>query len=406
MKTKFLLAALAASASLLVACDSTSSISPGSGTLRASLTDAPACGYDHVYVTVTQTSINTKTDGSGDWVDINLPTPRKIDLLNLTNGALETLGQTPLAAGSYQQLRLVLLPNVTGATTLNNSVVPTGQTDEIALKTPSAAQTGIKVNTRTPFTVAAGTLVDVVLDFNACKSVVTTGRGNPSNPSAATGYLLKPVVTATPQIVSGAIDGYVDLPNASVVSNSVTTPGALVYAEHDGRIVRGTVADETGHFLLSPLEQSSAVGSYDIVIVNTDRTTDIITAVPVTAQATTTLSTSAVPFTLLPSTTGAVSGTVNVAANATLDAVQTVNGLDYVIANTNADSSTGLYGFTLPVEPPQIAPYSSTLPIVLAAAPTGGAYTIRATSEAGNVATAAVTVTTGSTTTIDFPGLQ
>src|SRR3546814_6108343 len=75
--------------------------------------------------------------------------------------------------GTYQQVRLILAPNVDGAATLNNSVVPSGQTTEVALKTPSAVQTGIKVNTRAPFTVEPGTLVDLVLDFNACKSVVT-----------------------------------------------------------------------------------------------------------------------------------------------------------------------------------------------------------------------------------------
>src|SRR3546814_10452921 len=82
---------------------------------------------------------------------------------------------------------MILAPNGDGAATLNNSVVPSGQTTEVALKTPSAVQTGIKVNTRAPFTVEPGTLVDLVLDFNACKSVVTTGKGN-GNPHAS-GYL-------------------------------------------------------------------------------------------------------------------------------------------------------------------------------------------------------------------------
>ena len=81
------------------------------GTVKVSLTDAPACGYDHVYVTVSKVSVNTQTDGSGSWVDTDLAAPKKIDLLNLTNGALESLGEAPLAAGNYPQVRLILAPN-------------------------------------------------------------------------------------------------------------------------------------------------------------------------------------------------------------------------------------------------------------------------------------------------------
>src|SRR3546814_20715541 len=78
-----------------------------------------------------------------------------------------------------------------------------------------------KVNTRAPFTVEPGTLVDLVLDFNACKSVVTTGKGN-GNPHAS-GYLLKPVVTAAVQVVSGSIDGYVASAHGETLSPAVGT---------------------------------------------------------------------------------------------------------------------------------------------------------------------------------------
>ena len=374
------------------------------GTVKVSLTDAPACGYDHVYVTVSKVSVNTQTDGSGSWVDTDLAAPKKIDLLNLTNGALESLGEAPLAAGNYQQVRLILAPNVDGAATLNNSVVPSGSSTEVELKTPSAVQTGIKINTRAPFSVDTGELVDLVLDFNACKSVVTTGKGK-NNPHAS-GYLLKPVVTAAVQVVSGAIDGYV----ANVDGQTVTpVAGSTVYAEQDGVIVRGTVTDADGHFVLSPLEHSSAVGNYDVVIVDAASATDIVTGIPVTAEETTALSTADAPLALVPRLVdaGTVSGTVNVDAAAALDALQTINGLDYTIATTNADSSTGFYSFSLSVDAPQVGPYSATLPLALApVAVAAGQYRIDATSAAGNSASADAVVTPGGTTTVDFAELQ
>lgn len=405
MKTQPLIMILGISVAMLAACGGGGGggSSPGTGMVQASLTDAPACGYDHVFVTVASYGINSKVDGSGTWTDFTLPTPQKIDLLSLTNGALESLGQTALPAGTYQQLRLVLVANTGNSAPFNNSVVPSGQSTEVALKTPSAAQSGLKVHTRAPFTVQPGTLVDLVLDFNACKSIVTTGRAKGGNPNSATGYLLKPVITATPEVVSGAIDGYVDPADGS----TATAAGALVYAEQNGAIVRGTVADSTGHFVLSPLEQSSGAGNYDVVIVNAGKTTDIVQAVPVTAQQTTALSTVAVPFTLVASASGIVSGTVNAAAGASLEAAQTINGLPEAVAETNADSSTGAYDFALPVAAPLVAPYSATLPITLAPATSAAAhYTITATSAAGNTAQASATVTAGGTTTVDFANLQ
>src|SRR5512133_2557539 len=100
---------------------------PGTGTLGVSLTDAPACGYDKVFVTVTNVRVHqssTASDTDAGWTDLPGNFPLKIDLLSLNNGALKALGEAPLAAGHYTQLRLVLDPNT--AVGFANSVVPTG----------------------------------------------------------------------------------------------------------------------------------------------------------------------------------------------------------------------------------------------------------------------------------------
>jgi hypothetical protein len=87
---------------------------PVPGTLGVSLTDAPACGYDAVNVTVNKVRVHQSAsapDTAAGWTDITLNPPRKINLLSLNNGVLDSLGETPLAAGQYTQLRLVLDPN-------------------------------------------------------------------------------------------------------------------------------------------------------------------------------------------------------------------------------------------------------------------------------------------------------
>ena len=81
----------------------------GSGTLRVLMTDAPACGFNNVFVTVEKVRVHSDTNADTNapgWADITLNPAQRIDLLSLTNGVLATLGQAVLPAGTYQQIRL------------------------------------------------------------------------------------------------------------------------------------------------------------------------------------------------------------------------------------------------------------------------------------------------------------
>lgn len=378
----FLSPLVLASVLALSGCNSSSS-GGGTGTLNVALTDTPACGFDHVYVTVDRVRVNASAVAGANaagWHEVVLEVPQKIDLLALTNGVLTELGQTGLPAGHYQQVRLVLLPNTDGA--LNNSVVPAGGSEE-ALATPSAAQSGYKVVG--DFKVAADRVVDLVLDFDACRSVVPKANG---------GYALKPVVTATVQTVSGGIAGHVDPADA----------GAVVYAEQDGRIVKGTVADDNGYFLLSPVLHSSSNGAYDIVLARAGDTTTIVRGVPVLANAVTTLSTAAQPFLLAPSPAHSVSGTVAPASTeAWVEALQASSGGNYVIAGTNAALDTGSYVLTLPTAAPLVGDFTGVLPVTLVADTTvAGRYAIRATTAQGATQSRTVDLQALDATGVDF----
>lgn len=339
--------------------------SPRNGTLNVSMTDAPSCGYDNVYVTVDQVRVHKSAgadEGDGGWREINLSSPQKVDLLSLSNGVLFTLGQTPLPSGRYEQIRLHLVANA--GSTLSNSIVPTGGTEE-ALSTPSASQSGYKVVGS--FDVKPDTLVDVVLDFDACRSIVQKGDGS---------YALKPVVKAIATLVSGSITGYVDIAQA----------GASVYAQQAGVVVKGTVADSTGKFVLSPVIQSSTNGNYDVVIAQESFASGVVRSVPVVASttATTTVSTSASPFILPSAIMNTVSGVVSPAsAFAGLEALQLSNGVTFSVGFTNANLDTGAYLLNLSAAAPLVGTFSS-LPIALVPdAAVAGQYTIRATSSTG-----------------------
>ena len=362
---------------------------PGQGTLKVSLTDGPACGFDHVYVTVDRARVHTSAtaaDTDTGWSEVVLnPGPQKIDLLTLTNGVLYTLGQTALPPGTYQQIRLVLAAN--SGNTLANSVVPTGGTEQ-PLDTPSGQQSGLKVNG--DFTVQANTLADIVLDFDACKSIVKRGNGT---------YGLKPVITAIPVTVAGQITGMV-----------TAAPGAQIYAERNGTVVKATVADANGNFTLSPIEQVTSTDTVDIVIVPTAANglaTGVIRGVPVVSGQVFSIGTVALP----PSSYRRVSGAISpINADVTVSAMQTIGGNSYEIASTSATTISGSYGYSLYVDTPALpaaAPvfgdYRTMLPIPLSF-DTGatGQYTIGATLAGGATVARQVNVAAGDIINIDF----
>ncbi|HEY8977646.1 MAG TPA: DUF4382 domain-containing protein [Burkholderiaceae bacterium] len=356
----------AATALALSACGGGggSSTSSTQGTLRLGLTDAPACGYDHVNVTIQKVRINqsaTAADTDSGWTDITLDPALRVDLLTLTNGALTTLGQAPLAAGHYSQIRLVLAANDT-ASPLANSIVPTGGS-EIALTTPSGQQSGLKLNA--DITIAADQMADFLLDFDACKSVVRAGNSGK--------YLLKPVISVIPSFISG-VTGYVD--------PSLGNGGTLVSVQQAGAVVKATSPDATGKFTLEPV----APGAYDLVVAATGHVTGVLTGVPVADKTITILNTSSSAFDFTATPTGSVGGTITTATtpvDASVDALQTLGNGDVVdIATTNADADTGVYALVLPASAPVVAPYASAASSVsFAPDPAAGVnYTIRATS--------------------------
>ena len=277
--------------SFLAACgggsDDGSTVTPaaGTGTLRVALTDAPACGFDHVYVTVERVRVHqtsSANDNDAGWSEIVLNPAQRIDLLGLTNGVLAELGQTPLGAGQYQQVRLVLSPNRGG--TPANSVVPTGGI-ETALDTPSAIQSGLKLNHG--FTVQPNALTDLVLDFDACRSVVPNGGG----------FNLKPVIAVIPRTTT-AIVGTVD----------PALTGVTVSVQKNGAVVRSTTPNANGDFTLSGLDPAQS--PFDVAFTANGFATSVVTATPVTAGASTRISTTAAPITMPAATTGIANGKV------------------------------------------------------------------------------------------------
>lgn len=139
-------------------------------------------------------------------------------------------GEMP--AGEITEIRLVL--NDSGNTIVVGGVSQT-------LTTPSGQSSGWKVKLKANPSLVPGVTYSLLLDFDAAKSIVSTGNGK---------YLLKPVVRGITAATSGLISGTV-LPLAS-------HPEVLVIAGTD---TVGTMADAlTGKFTVGGL----AAGSYAV----------------------------------------------------------------------------------------------------------------------------------------------
>ena len=329
----------------------------GSGTLRLALTDAPSCGYDSVHVTVSKVRVHqssSASDADAGWSEVVLNPAKRVDLLSLTNGVLMELGQIPLPTGKYTQMRLVLADNSTSQP-LANAVWPTGGS-EVALKTPSGQQSGVKTNIN--IDIAENKMADFVLDFDACKSVVQAG--------ASGQYLLKPVVTVIPRYVSG-VQGYVD--------SALGAGATRVSLQLNGTIIKATVPDSTGKFLLQPV----APGNYTLVMAAPGRTTAVVTGVPVVAETVTPVASVALPIALAPSASATVSGTAP--ADTLVRAMQPLTAAGTVeIDGAYVNSVTGAYAYSLPLNAPLVGAYAvAPQPLVLTAdAAAAARYTMRA----------------------------
>lgn len=227
-------------ATTLLSCsdDDSSSIDNSIGTaqIAVKLTDAPG-DYDKVMVEVEDVRIKLKTEadiatdleaGEEDgWLSLEGVENQRINLLDLTGGVTELLAETEIPAGNLMEMRLVLGDN--------NTIFVDGQ--ELALNTPSAQQSGLKVQVDQEL--VADTYYTFILDFDVDQSVVSQGNGS---------YILKPVLRLSVDEESGSIAGTV----------TPSTEPVLVQAQSSNASVSAYTSDE-GKFQLHGLEPGTYI---------------------------------------------------------------------------------------------------------------------------------------------------
>lgn len=222
-----------------------------SGDLKVSLTDAPSPDYEAVYVSVNRVEVKASADDNDNgWQVIDIVN-KTINLLDLTGGILETLGSKNLAAGDYSQLRLHLATapddneNILGNyhPHPNYIIVTGGAVHE--LKVPSGYQSGIKLVKG--FTIEAEGLTELILDFDAMKSVVKAGNSGK--------WILKPVInvteTATVEGIGGSVTKASDNSALQAVWVAAQTYDTTAADAKDAITIHaGTLTDASGAYVL------------------------------------------------------------------------------------------------------------------------------------------------------------
>jgi hypothetical protein len=202
---------------VLISCNKDNVVESPRLTFR--LTDAPAA-YDEVNIDIV--GVQAIIDGKTIDLEVNAGI---YNLLDFTNGKDTVLVDQQIPEGKLSQIRLILGEN--------NTLLSKGQS--VDLTTPSAQQSGLKLNVQADF--LQGVAYEYIIDFDASRSIVKTGSSK---------HILKPVIKVFTKAVSGAIEG--------VVSPAKAKP--LIYAISAQLDSVSTFADTTsGKFMFRGLTE-------------------------------------------------------------------------------------------------------------------------------------------------------
>jgi len=242
------------------------------GMLSLGLTDAPTDDFKAVYVTIEEVRVHRADseteeivdDGNGDdaveiddedgedetssWLVVAEPNTT-YNLLELVDGVIEQLGIGELDAGHYTQMRLLLGTepdggeNILGDTHPFPHYVIDDQDETHELKVPSGYKSGIKLVRG--FDIESGVTTELVLDFDASKSVVVAGKKGK--------IMLKPTIKVLDGTSSPAVSGQI-FAGGEGLSNVYISAQIYNAQAEDPRdevvVSGGTHTDENGFYTL------------------------------------------------------------------------------------------------------------------------------------------------------------
>jgi hypothetical protein len=227
MRTRLLICVfilIAVSVTIFISCKKNDT-NDGTARLQVFLTDDPG-DYESVYIDVKDVQINVTGDSANGWQSLQGVNANVYDLLRLVNDEDTILADAEIPSGRLHQIRLVL--------GTENYVKVEGTSQLIKLETPSAEQSGLKLNVQ--YDVTDERLYMIVLDFDVARSIVKTGNNK---------YILKPTIRAILNAVGGTIKGIVmpaDFQTAVYAVQGVDTIATTFTGVNGGYIIKGLPA--------------------------------------------------------------------------------------------------------------------------------------------------------------------
>jgi hypothetical protein len=180
------------------------------GQMKMAVADAPVDGAQAVVVKFTGVEL---TADSGNPVQITFSQPKTIDLLNQSGTASAVLFDQPIPAGSYGQVRVMVVADGNPG----NSYIMLSDGTMHGLQVPSGFESGLKLVSG--FTVSSSGVVDYTIDFDLRKAITCP-------PGQAPACILKPTAKLVDNTAVGNIQGAVD--NTLVPDGC--TPGIYLYS--------------------------------------------------------------------------------------------------------------------------------------------------------------------------------
>lgn len=231
----------------------------GNGTISLRITDAPIDAENIAGVYVTFDRVEYKHEGSWHTFE-SFEGPKTINLLELTEGRSELLGNFNVEAGAYSEIRFHLNASENGGD-VNNPATYVAFTDgsKEPLYVPSGTQSGYKATA--DFVVPVDGNVVVTADFDIRKSVVRTGNDGK--------WMLKPVIRLVVNDDAGSIAGKAEEQSADL-KYVVYTYADDTFVEDEAlegetlfpAAVSSALINADGSFTLPYLQP----GKYDVVV--------------------------------------------------------------------------------------------------------------------------------------------
>ncbi len=192
--------------------------------LQIALTDDPG-DYKEVWIDVKEIRFNISDADDQNWTPLAGVKAGMYNLLDLVNDKDTILADAEIPSGKLSQIRLVLG---------DNNYIITNRGEKLMLTTPSAQQSGLKLNIHQP--VVGGIINKLTLDFDVAKSIVEAGNSGK--------YILKPVIRTVLTAVGGNLKGFVlpDSVQTAVIAIQGPDTIASTYTANGGYSIRGLEA--------------------------------------------------------------------------------------------------------------------------------------------------------------------